>query len=135
MTIWTPITIESISCYLSPIQLSALQKHGEPLETIIADIVAWVRAEVHSNPHNEIIKNASFIPLELKAATCHLIIEAFQSRIPSLKLSEDQIRNAKNARALLKRVACAEVAITPLTNINQVTVLHSRPSIFSNHHD
>lgn len=132
MTIWTPITIESIGCYLTPIQLSALQRHGEPLDEIITDIIAWVRSEVHTNPRNETSKNASLIPLELKAATCHLIIEALQSRIPSLKLSDDQIRNAQNARSLLRRVASAEIAITPLShNHNHITIVHPKPTLFT----
>jgi len=134
MTIWTPITQESIGHYLSPIQLSVLQQHGDPLEEIINDVVAWVRCEVQSNPHNIISQKPGFIPLELKAATCHLIIEALQSRIPSLKLSDDQIRNAQNARSLLKRVASAEMAIAP-SNVGHITVVHSRPFLFNSPHN
>lgn len=136
MTIWIPITIESVSCYLSPIQLSALQTHGDPLQEIITDIIAWVRSEVRSNPHNELINNPALIPLELKSAACHLIIEALQSRIPSLKLSSDQIRNAQNARILLQRVARAEITITPLKQShNRITILHSRPPLFPINYD
>lgn len=85
------ITIEDIGVYLSPMQLTALRQHGDPLPTIIADITAWVRSEIQSDD----------IP---RTATCHLIIEALQSRIPTLKLSDDQVRNANNARLHLKKV-------------------------------
>lgn len=134
MTIWTTITKKCIGHYLSPIQLSALQQHGDPLDEIISDIIAWIRSEVQTNPHNNISDNPNLIPLELKTATCHLVIEALQSRIPSLKLSDDQIRNALNARRLLKRVASSEMAITPLNpeNSGHITVVHSRPSLFMN---
>lgn len=133
MTIWTPINEDTIAHYLSSIQLSALQNHGHPLQEIIADTIAWVRAEVQTNPHNQVNKHPDLIPLELKSATCHLIIEALQSRIPSLKLSDDQIRNAKNARSLLKRVAGAEISLSPQSPLmpGHVTIAHSRPSLFS----
>ena len=98
MNNWTNITTESIGIYLSPIQLAALRQHGDPLQYIINDIVAWVRSEIQC--HND---DPTTVPLSLKTATCHLVIEALQSRIPTLKLTEDQVRNANNARLHIQR--------------------------------
>ena len=41
------------------------------------------------------------LPSACKTAACHLVIEALQTRIPELRLSEDQVRNAQQARATL----------------------------------
>lgn len=114
---WIHINEKSVSHYLLPIQLQALRQHSDPLNEIIDDTIARVRAEIQSNPNNPLSSDPSLIPIELKIATCHLIIEALQSRIPNLKLTEDQIRNANNARTLLKRVALAEVSINTFNRV------------------
>lgn len=126
MNNWTPITPESIGFYLSPIQLTALSQLGDPLPPIISDIIAWVRSEIHTNPKNVLNNDPTLLPLSLKTATCHLVIEALQSRIPTLKLTEDQVRNAHNARLHLKRVANAQVAITPPPPNGDIAIARKR---------
>lgn len=121
MKSWISITGNSIRDYLLPIQLEALLKHLDPLDEIITDIVARVHAEIRTNPNNRFHAGSTLVPKELKQATCHLVIEALQSRIPNLKLSDDQVRNANNARTFLKRVAMAELAIQTIKTINELT--------------
>lgn len=134
-TTWIPITSDTIDTYLLPAQLSALRQNSDPLNEIIADTIARVRSEIHSNPNNPSCPDPSLIPHSLKTATCHLIIEALQSRIPSLKLSDDQVRNANNARTFLKRIATAEIAIdTPnasTESASKISLASKRPRQFS----
>lgn len=118
MKTWTSITEKSVSHYLYPTQLEALRQHSDPLDAIIADTVAMVRAEIRNNPKNQYNPDPSLIPKELKRPTCHLIIEALQSRIPSLKLTSDQIHNANVARALLRRMASAELSLYAFSQIH-----------------
>lgn len=126
MNTWTSITAEAVSNYLSPIQLTALRQNLDPLNQIIADTIAHVRCEIQTNPINPVSLDPTLVPREVKGATCHLIIEALQSRIPTLKLSEDQIRNANNARAYLKRMANSEIALDPSTLTGRIDLAHRR---------
>lgn len=123
---WTIINTDSIGVYLSPFQLTALRQFGDPLQHIIADIVAWVRSEIQTNPNNAMSEDPTLVPDSLKTVTCALVIEALQSRIPSLKLTDDQVRNANNARLHLKRVANAQVAISPYSPTSNIAVASSR---------
>ena len=120
MNNWIKLTPHSISDYLCVPQLDALRQNKDALETIISDIVAQVRGIVASNPKNEMPERMNLIPVEVKAPTCFLIIEALQSRIPTVKLSEDQVRNADNARAYLKRVAEGSVSISKCHEFNGI---------------
>lgn len=106
---WTPITPKDIYTYLSPIQVEALRQNGDPLPQIIKDTIARVRLEVNCSTKTFLAHDPTLIPVGVKTATCHLIIEALQTRIPSLKLSDDQIRNSDNARMLLRRFTLDEL--------------------------
>ena len=44
------------------------------------------------------------LPASCKTAACYMIIEALQSRIPDIQLTEDQIRNAQQARQTLENL-------------------------------
>lgn len=113
---WTPIFPTDIYTYLSRIQVDALRQNEDPLPQIIKDTIARVRLEINSSTKTILASHPILIPSGVKTATCHLIIEALQSRIPSLKLSEDQIRNADNARSLLQRFS-----------LDQLTAVHNSP--------
>lgn len=135
--IWTTITDKDIDNYLMPLQNSALRQHLDPLENIINDTIARVQAEMLTNPGNPIPPNPALIPSQLKTASCHLVIEALQSRIPNLKLTDDQIRNANNARILLHRTALGQISINgtkpkPLTI--EVVSSRKRQATFNNLH-
>jgi len=113
MKVWKIIKPEDIKNYLSDLQVQALRKNSDPLNAIATDITALTRSEVASYESNVLPQNPALIPPELMSSACHLIIEALQSRIPTLQLSKDQVRNAENARKQLRRVAKGEVKITP----------------------
>lgn len=93
-------------------QIDILNDEDDPLTPIINDIMARVRAEIGSHKNNKLDDHRWKIPPELVTAACHLIIESLQSRVPTMQLTHDQIRNADNARKLLVRVAKGDVKIT-----------------------
>ena len=106
---WTFLETKHISDYLIHDQLTLVNRareKGDPkhIEAILDDTCAYIQNRIpqkfHPNPmaHNH-------IPVACKTAACHLVIEALQSRLPDLKLSEDQIRNAQQARKTIDDLA------------------------------
>lgn len=109
---WKKVNKKKLKNYLTSVQLNSLARKPKGcLDDIILDIIAQVRTEVGSNPGVSLSLDSSLIPSELMVPTCHLIIEALQSRFPTLGLSDDQVRNANNARAFLKRIADGKVTL------------------------
>jgi len=104
---WIFLETDAISDYLANDQVTLLSNHGitehqTPLKTIINDVCAYIQAMVpESLRPNPLARN--YIPSACKICACHLVIEALQTRIPELKLSEDQVRNAQQARTSLEQ--------------------------------
>ena len=115
---WSALTpADVLACLLAP-QADALRQRQlnpgqpDPLPALIADVTAWVRAEIRGNRRNRVEVDVCLLPPELKLAAAHLAVESLQARLPNLALSADQIRLAADARALLVRVARGDVPIT-----------------------
>lgn len=121
MSKWITITVEDLYDYLAAEQVAALQSEAlgsgqsDPLPTLIADVTEYIRAEIRGNSGNDVDSAEGAIPPELRSAAIALIVEAAQARLPALELSDDQVRLANAARALLKRVASGDVAIEAAT--------------------
>ena len=104
---WIFLETDAIADYLANDQVTLLSNHGiaehqTPLKTIINDVCVYIQAMVpESLRPNPLARN--HIPASCKICACHLVIEALQTRIPDLKLSEDQVRNAQQARITLER--------------------------------
>lgn len=102
---WTLLEVKHISDYLIQDQLTLVnhvREKGDPKHTnaVVKDICAYIQNRVPQKLHpNPTLPN--HIPTACKTAACHLVIEALQSRLPDLKLSDDQIRNAQQARKTL----------------------------------
>ena len=102
---WVLLEVKHISDYLIHDQLmlvNRFREEGDPkhINAILDDICAYIQNRVPQNLHpNPTVHN--HVPTACKTAACHLVIEALQSRLPDLKLSEDQIRNAQQARKTL----------------------------------
>jgi len=130
----TILTREKLSQYLITKQIDILSNITEKnvLLDIIQNVVTFVRAEVMSCPSNTVGDNPLSIPETLETTACHLVIEQLHTRIPSLDLSKDQVRNAENARKLLKRVAKGEFVVSAPGNLDKNSwVIHSRKRSFS----
>jgi hypothetical protein len=117
MASWIEIKVEDLYDYLVAPQIDALRRRmlvpgqGDPLEDIIGDVTARVRAEISGNQRNLLSANRLEIPQNLKSSACYLILECAQTRLPALKLTGDQIRLANDAREYLKRIAQGEVPV------------------------
>ena len=131
----TILNREKLSQYLISKQIDVLSNvSGENLlQEIIESVLTLVRAEIMSFPGNILDANPLSIPKIMEATACHLVIEQLHSRIPSLDLTKDQVRNAENARKLLKRVAKGELKIIKQESLSSLfSVINSRKRTFNN---
>jgi phage gp36-like protein len=142
MSTWITIQTSDLYDYLCAPQLNVLRNFGQsddqtnPINEIIDDITARIRAEISGNKRNLLSADKTKIPQDLKSFACYLILESAQTRIPSLKLSVDQVRLASDAKEYLKRIAQGEVPVSipdEATTVNDFTaggrceVVHRRP--------
>jgi len=117
MSTWSTISEDDVRDYLAADQLSALESaaldddQDDPLPAIIQDVAQRIRAEVRANASNVVDSTDYSVPPELRGVAMALVVEAAQSRLPGLEMTDDQIRLANAARALLKRVATGEIPI------------------------
>lgn len=102
---WTFLETEHITDYLVADQVALLTASPQnPLPSILRDTCAWIQSRIPEKLHpNPMATN--HIPLACKTAACHLIIEALQSRFPELQLTQDQVRNAEQARKTLEELS------------------------------
>lgn len=98
-----------LKIYMCDAQVNVICKNTHAVETIIRDVTKRVRSEVLSYRKNILPDDPYYLPIETQGVACALVIEALQSRIPGLKLSESQKRNTDHARCYLKRIARGEV--------------------------
>ncbi len=118
MASWIEIKVTDLYDYLASSQVDILRKRilsagqEDPLNDIINDVTARVRAEISGNVRNVLSSNKLEIPADLKSTACYLILECAQSRIPALKLTDDQIRLADDAREYLKRISLGEIPVS-----------------------
>lgn len=91
---WLLIVVENLNDYLVGAQMSALRSaalaagQADPFTNIMHDRCNYVRNRI--SKLIDISATPYSVPPELKTTTCWLIIESMQTRIPQLKLSDDQ---------------------------------------------
>lgn len=144
MNDWILLTINDLEQYLIATQIKTLHtrvlgpNESDPLDDIISDVTRRIRADISGNPRNLLSQDETLIPAELKPCACYLVVEALQTRLPGLKLSSEQIRNADNARQQLIRISKGEIPVSrPLNPGNNPTYgpsasmvcVHSRPYV------
>ncbi|MDR2778736.1 MAG: hypothetical protein LBB16_00395 [Puniceicoccales bacterium] len=119
MATWITIQTSDLYDYLCSTQLNVLQtletaSNGptNPINEIIDDITARIRAEISGNRNNLLSADRTKIPQDLKSFACYLILESAQTRLPGLKLTADQIRLATDAKDYLKRIAQGEIPVS-----------------------
>ncbi len=105
---WITVTESDIKAYLATPQLELLRIWGkditdpDPLQKIIKDTSVFIRGIVGSFiplPPEELL-----IPDQLLLHCVFLVIEALHTRIPTLHLSEDQIRRVKYAHEYMNNL-------------------------------
>ncbi|MDB6108261.1 MAG: hypothetical protein JWR69_11 [Pedosphaera sp.] len=111
MSAWITITLEDLNDYLAGAQVDAIntaataEGQTDRFTKVSADIANRIRLKIESNFRNYISLTPGTIPPELKWVACYLIIEAMQTAIPGLLLSEDQRKQIEKADTQLTRIA------------------------------
>lgn len=135
MASWIEIKVEDLYDYLVSSQVEALRKRtlavgqDDPLIDIIHDITSRIRAEISGNVRNLLSANKNEIPPNLKSAACYLILECAQTRLPILKLTNDQVRLANDAREYLKRIAQGEIPVELPDNAECMNVFNPNKGV------
>lgn len=114
---WVVPTVDDMKEFLNAPQLEALQtaalgeEQPDPVAAALAAVVEWVRAEVRAHKDNRVSLTAGSIPAMLWASSAALAIEQAQTRLPAFRLTADQVRLAREARQLLRRVANGHIPV------------------------
>lgn len=114
---WIVPTVGDLNEFLNAPQLEALQtaalgeEQPDPVAAALAAVVEWVRAEVRAHSGNRVSLTAGAIPAMLWASCAALAIEQAQARLPAFRLTADQVRLAREARLLLRRVASGNIPV------------------------
>lgn len=129
---WIFLETTAIADYLAKDQVTLLANYGiddhqTPLKTIINDVCAYIQAMVPEKLClNPLARN--HVPSSCKLCACHLVIEALQTRIPELKLSEDQVRNAQQARMTLEHFQKSWIKqLKAHKNVHRLEAVRFRP--------
>lgn len=118
MSAWITIAVSDLNDYMVAAQVSALRTAAlgsgqtDPFSRVMADIVERIRFKIQSCGANQLSATPQTIPPELKWAACYLILEAMQTRIPALKLTEDQKTQVDRAVTQLDRIADCKDKVT-----------------------
>ncbi len=104
---WIFLKPEDLTDYLAHEQVQLLAQYSsaesKPLEHIIKDTCAYIQGQIPEKLH-PCPMATNHLPSACKTAACYIVIEALQSRIPDIQLTEDQIRNAQQARQSLEKL-------------------------------
>lgn len=105
---WIFLNSDDLTDYLAHEQVQLLAEYStqsskKPLEHIIKDTCAYIQGQIPEKLH-PCPMAINQLPSACKSAACYIIIEALQSRIPDIQLTEDQIRNAQQARQTLENL-------------------------------
>ena len=99
---WIFLKKEDVENYLVTDQLQLFSDFDRKnsVDNIIRDVCAYIQSRT---PESLTISPMApnHIPNACRTAACHLVIEALQSRIPDIQLTDDQIRNAQQAHTTL----------------------------------
>lgn len=121
-TAWIVITANHLNDYSAGAKVNALRTaalaggQADPFLTVMPDVVARVRAQIGSNKTNQLSATANSVSPDLKTHTCWLIIEAMQSRLPGLKLTDEEKNMVKKAEDYLARVAKGDFLVLAPTD-------------------
>lgn len=115
---WITLSLTDLNDYLVGAQVAALNSsalasgQSARFTNIMTDMVNRIRVKIESCPRNYVSATPLTIPPEVKWIACYLIIEALQSAIPGLQLTEDQRNQIAKANAQLDRIAECKDAVS-----------------------
>jgi hypothetical protein len=114
---WAIITTADLNHYLVAAQVTALRTAAlgagqtDPFNEVMPTVTARIRSICSTNGR-VISATANSVPPEVKDIACYLILEELQTRLPGLKLTEEQVRQTENGRDYLKQIARGEAVIS-----------------------
>ncbi len=138
MSDWIEITVTLVERYLSEPQLTALRSSGlhdpaeTPLEDLLPDAVARVRAEIRAGGRTALSQRAMALPPECVSAAAMLTLDLLRSRFDNLTLTDTQKHRLAEAEGFLRRVNAGQLAVLapsdpePLKGRGSVSVLTKR---------
>ena len=135
---WTTLTEDDLLCALNKPQLDLLKaeaiqtNHASLCSKIIELVVSRIRAEITASGINMLDENYAKIPPELKECAIRLAIESLHVRVPSIELTQAQIRAIDDAKEILTRVAIGKLPVSvsknPVKTARKNAIQHaSRP--------
>ena len=113
---WTAIAVDDlkdtkVAALVEACQTAALGSgQDDPTSTIIADVIARIRAEVAACRANSLDRDTTKIPADLKSLACRMIMRQCQSRL-QLSLTEDEREEQRNDLRYLERIAKCEIPV------------------------
>lgn len=114
---WTRITEEDLECVLNKTQLDllkseAVRRNNASIAAKAIELaVSRIRAEIAASGVNMLDEDYAKIPPELRECGMRLAVDILQSRIPSLELSQSQLRAIESSNEILRRVAAGELPV------------------------
>jgi phage gp36-like protein len=118
MPAWVVITSSDLDDYSVGSKVNALRTaalsggQGDPFDRVMPDVAATCRNMIASNAGNVLSATANSVPPETKTHVCWLIIEALQTRLMGLKLTEEERRMIDRAWQYFRDVAKGDVTVS-----------------------
>src|SRR4051812_31509551 len=117
-TNWILIAVTDLNDYLVAAQVNALRTaalaggQADPFTNVMHDMASRIRLKIESCRTNQVSATAYTVPPECKWIACYLIIEAMQTRLPGLKLTEEQKGQVDRAYKELNLIAKCDSVVT-----------------------
>lgn len=118
MPTWIVITAANLGDYSVGAKVNALRTAAlssgqtDPFTRVMPDVVATVRTMIASASGNVLSGTANSIPPETKTYVCWLVIEAMQTRLPGLKLMDEERRMIDRAWQYFRDVAKGDIQVS-----------------------
>ena len=119
---WVTIVVGDLNHYLVGAQVSAVNTAAlasgqtDRFARVMTDVVNRIRNKIETCVANRISATALTVPPSLRAGACLLIMEAMQASIPSLKLTEDQVRQIERYQKDLDLITKCELTVEEPTD-------------------
>ena len=124
---WKTIAVTDLDGYLMSIQLDAIRTGGmragqaDPFSIVMPNVVNTIRTTI-AKRGKPISATALTVPDEARSHTIWLIIDALQTRIPGLMVTNDQKRHVEDAKEFLAALGESDTAVSTPTDPMQPVV-------------
>lgn len=121
-TNWILIAVTDLNDYMVGAQVNALRTaalaagQADPFTNVMRDIASRIRLKIESCRTNQVSATVYTIPPECKWIACYLILEIMQTRLPGLKMTDEQKDTLKSAKKELDLIASCDSVVTAPTD-------------------